>query len=182
MSEISDRYRRLSSAFAAHIAAVPADLWSAPTPCADWTAIELVQHVVDSRSMFLGLVGRPAAEVPPVGDDPAAAWAAASAAVQADLEDPGLAAVTFQGFSGESSFETAVDRFVSFDLVVHGWDLARATGGDERIDPDEVTRVVEDAALFGDMLHSPGVCGPAIEVPADADPQTAMLALLGRSA
>ena len=35
------------------------------------------------------------------------------------------------GFFGETTFESAIDRFANFDLVVHRWDLARATGGDD---------------------------------------------------
>jgi len=182
MSEIADRYRRLSAEFADRVEAVPSDGWSLPTPCADWTVLELVRHVVDTQGMFLRLVGRGVGDVASVDEDPAAAWAAASAAVQADLDDPVRAAVTFVGHFGESSFETAVGRFVNFDLVVHGWDLARATGGDERIEATDVAVVLETAAFFGESLHSPGVCGPPVEVDGAADAQTTMLALLGRSA
>ena len=46
MTEISERYERLGDAFAAKIAAVPADRWSAPSPCRDWTAHDVVSHVV----------------------------------------------------------------------------------------------------------------------------------------
>ncbi len=140
MSEIADRYRRLAGHFADVIDAVPPDRWSAPTPCEEWTAIELVQHVVDSQSMFLGLVGREPAGGPPVADDPGTAWRATSAVIQSDLEDPERAAQTFTGFGGESTFEAAVDRFINMDLVVHAWDLARATGGDERIADEDVSR------------------------------------------
>jgi len=182
MSEIADRYRRLSTEFADRIAAVPPDRWASPSPCDDWTALELVQHVVDTQSMFLGLVGRDPTGAPPVADDPAAAWKAASAVVQADLDDPERAGVTFQGFFGESTFEQAVDRFVNFDLVVHRWDLARATGGDERIDPEDVEHVMAAVAGFGDALRTQGVCGPEVEAADDADPSVRMLAFLGRTA
>ena len=58
MSEVSERYRRLSDAFATKVAAVPADKWDAPTPCGDWTTRDLVRHVVDTQGLFLGLVGK----------------------------------------------------------------------------------------------------------------------------
>ena len=64
MTEIADRYRRLSDAFAATIAAVPDDRWSSPSPCEDWTARDVVGHVVASQGMFLGFVGEE------VGRDP----------------------------------------------------------------------------------------------------------------
>jgi uncharacterized protein (TIGR03086 family) len=68
------------------------------------------------------------------------------------------------------------------DLVVHRWDLARATGGDEHIDDADIARLTEAAAGFGEMIRSPGVCGPELAVADDADDQTRLLAFLGRQA
>ena len=180
MTEISDRYERLADDFARTVSEVPEDRWSSPSPCDGWTALDVVRHVVDTQSMFLGLVGRDAGPVPLVDGNPDAAWATASAAVLADLTDPERAGAEFDGFFGRTSFEQAVDRFVSFDLVVHRWDLARAVGGDEHIDPADARSVIDGAAVFGDALHGPGVCGPALQVGRDADVQTQMLGLLGR--
>jgi uncharacterized protein (TIGR03086 family) len=182
MSEISDRYRRLSAKFADTIAAVPPDRWSSPSPCEDWTALDIVQHVVDTRSMFRGLIGLDPTGAPPAADDPMAAFQAATAVVQRDLDDPEIATTSFQGFAGETTYEAAVDRFVNMDLVVHRWDLAKATGGDEHIDDEDVARIAAAAEEMGDMLRSPGACGPAITVADDADDQTRLLAFLGRQA
>ena len=182
MTEISDRYRRLSDQFAARIAAVSGDQWDNPSPCAEWTARDVVKHVVDSQAMFLGLVDRKLGPVPDVAEDPAGAWDAARAVIQSDLDDPARAGTEFDGMSGRQTFEQAIDRLIYLDLVVHGWDLARATGQDERIEAEDAQRVLSIAKTFGDALRGPGVCGPAIEVPADADDQTRTLAYLGRRA
>lgn len=182
MGDIADRYRRLSEAFAAKIAAVPPDRWGDRTPCPDWTVLDLVRHVVETQGMFLGLVQRSTGTLPAVEDDPLAAWNAARAAVQADLDDRDRASAEFDGFFGRTTFEAAVDRFVNFDLVIHGWDLARAAGLDETIDPDEIVRVRETSASFGDSLRSPSVVGAAVAVDDDADDQTKLLAHLGRRA
>ena len=182
MSEIADRYRRLSAGFADRIAAVPVHAWSAPSPCPEWTARELVGHVVGTQAMFLGLVGREMPPGPNADDEPAAAWRHASAVVQADLDDPERAGVTFNGFFGESTFEGAIDRFLNFDLVVHSWDLARATGGDERIDPADAERVIAGVVAFGDSIRSPQACGPEVAVAPEADLTTRMLGLVGRRA
>jgi len=182
MSEISDRYRRLSDAFAAKITAVPADKWSAPTPCPDWTARDVVQHVIDTQGMFLGFVGKELGPIPAVADDPRAAWDAARAKTQHELDDPDLAAAEFDGFFGRSRYDEAVNRFLCFDLVVHGWDLARAAGLDDRIDPEDITRVREQAEWFGDAMRGPRAFGPELEPPAGADEQTRLLAFLGRRA
>lgn len=65
-------------------------------------------------------------------------------------------------------------------LVIHGWDIARATGLDETLPADEIARVREDAVGLGDNLHIDWVCGPPVEVADDASAQNKLLALLGR--
>ncbi len=181
MTEISERFRRNAGHFAELIAGVAPDAWSAPTPCADWTVRDLVRHVVDAYGVFLGLVGAEMGPIPSVDDDPAGAFGAARDVIQSRLDDPTLADEEFDGFFGPSTFADAVDRFVSSDLVVHGWDLARATGQDESIDADEAARVLEGAYGFGDAFRSPQVAGPEVSVPDDADVQTRLIAFYGRT-
>lgn len=182
MTEIADRYRRLSRAFADEVAAVPPEGWDAPTPCVDWTVRDLVAHVVETQGLFLGFVGRSSGDGPAVAADPAGAWEVARAAVQADLDDPERATAEFEGFQGRTTFEAAVDRFLNTDLVVHGWDLARATGQDEHIDPDDVVRVRAVCEGFGEAMRDPRAFGPELDTPAGADDQTRLLAFLGRQA
>jgi uncharacterized protein (TIGR03086 family) len=181
MTEVSERYRRLADAFAAKIASVPADLWSAPSPCEGWTARDVVGHVVSTQGMILGLVGRKLGEVPSADDDPTAAWAAARAVVQRDLDDPARASAEFEGSMGKMTFEGAVDRFLCVDLVVHGWDLARAAGLDDHIAAEDVARIRGVAEGFGDAMRSPRAFGPEVEAPAGADDQTQLMAFLGRT-
>ena len=95
---------------------------------------------------------------------------------------PQRASATFDGFFGETSFESAIDRFANFDLVVHRWDLARATGGDDTVDPADAQRVLDGVSAFGPALYGPGVCADAVTVAPDADLTTRMLAVVGRRA
>jgi uncharacterized protein (TIGR03086 family) len=164
------------------VAAVPADRWDRRSPCEDWTALDIVRHVIETHGLFLGLVGRQLGDIPAIEDGPSAAWEAARQVVQADLDDPERATAPYDGFSGRSSFEEAIDRFICFDLLIHGWDLARATGLDERLDAGEVRRVAAQADAFGDALRSPKTCGPALAPPPGVDEQTQLLAFLGRRA
>ena len=180
MSDIADRYRRLAAAFADKVRAVPPHRWDAPSPCDGWTALDIVRHLVEVHGMFLGFVGRELGEIPPVEDGPLAGFEAAREVVQAALDDPDRAAGSFDGYFGRTTFAEAVDRFVCFDLVVHRWDLARAIGTDERLDPEEVRRLLDLLPTFGDALHSSGAFGPPIDPPAGADEQTRLLCLLGR--
>src|SRR5438270_5167368 len=155
MSEISERYARLADAFANKIAAVPDDRWDSQSPCADWQARDVVAHVVATQGMFLGFVGQELGDLPSADDDPLGAWNAARARVQANLDDPERAKAEFQGFTGTSTFEAAVDKFLCSDLVVHGWDLARAAGLEDRMPPEDIERVRRYMTSMGDALRGP---------------------------
>jgi uncharacterized protein (TIGR03086 family) len=180
MESPADRYRRRAAAFARLIAAIPVDRWGRQSPCPDWTALDVVRHVVDSQGMFLGFVGDVMPPGPAVDDDPLGAFLHATGAVQQRLDDPELSARTFEGFSGTQSFTQSVDRFLSFDLVVHRWDVARATGGDESIEAADVDALQAAAEALGDAMRGPGAFGPEVPVADDAGPQDRLLAFLGR--
>lgn len=182
MSAVSDRYDRLAGGFADKVAVVPADGWDAPSPCEGWTTRDVVRHLVDVHGMFLGFIGQRLDNIPSVDDDPVGAFAAAREAVQANLDDPEQAKAEYDGFTGRMTFEDGVNIFVCFDLLVHNWDLSRAAGLDERLDEQEVRALLAAAPQFGETLRTPGICGPEVEAPSDADEQTRLLAFLGRKA
>ena len=100
--------------------------------------------------------------------------------MQRRLDDPEGASATFQGFSGESTFEAATDRFLCADLVVHRWDLARSQGQDVTLDAEDMARIHEGMAPLADQMRGPGAFGPEVQVAPDADQQTKFLAFLGR--
>jgi uncharacterized protein (TIGR03086 family) len=182
MSETANRYRRLSQQLADTIASVPADRWEAQSPCEDWTARQVVDHMVGTQATFLGFIGSELGEAPTVEDDPGAAWDHARGKVQAVLDDPERAATEFDGFSGRTTFEAAVDRFLCSDLVVHRWDLGKATGQDVELDAADMADVREAMAPLADKMRTPGAFGPELEPPAGADEQTRFLAYFGRRA
>jgi uncharacterized protein (TIGR03086 family) len=183
MTAAAERYRKVAGQFTDKVARVPADRWSSPSPCEEWTARDVVRHCVDSSGLFLGFIGREVPAGPSVDDDPLAAWTAARDTVQAALDDPAVATTEYDGFAGKATFEEGVDRFLSTDLVVHGWDLARAAGLDDTMDAEEVARAhAAMGSMPEHMLRSPGAFGPAVDAPAGADPQTELLAYLGRKA
>lgn len=181
MSAAADRYRKLSDEMVQRIAAVPEDRWESQSPCEDWTARDVVRHLVDTPAMFFGFVdATPPSGGPSVEDDPLGAFSHARDAVLAALDDPAVADKEYDGGFGKSTFARGVDQFLSTDLVVHGWDLARATGLDETLDPDEVRRLHEAMLPMDEAMRGPGAFGPKIDPPADADEQTKLLCFLGR--
>lgn len=181
-NQLADRYDRAAERVAAVIDGVRIDQWTAPTPCEQWTVADLVGHLVDNHRHFQEMVGRQPAASPPVADDPAGAFAAVRAQTSADLRDPERAQTTYDGHFGEQTFAWAVDSFITTDLVVHGWDLAMATGQDYDIPPEEISRITAEVEEWGEAARSPEVFGPAVEVEDTADAQTRFLALVGRQA
>lgn len=179
-SAIADHIATLSDRFEALIANVEEGAWSNQSPCEDWTARDVVRHVIDVHAMVLKPTGRGLSTAPSVDDDPLGAFRAARAEVAAVLADPQLATMEYHGHFGRSVVQETIDSFLGFDLVIHGWDLARATGQDTTLDPAEVERVWAQAEQLGDALRSPGVCGQPVEIPEDSSRQDQLLAYLGR--
>jgi len=180
MSDISDRYRKVAATFTQRVSEVPPDAWDDPAPCEGWVARDVVGHLVEwLPAFFVGVFGIDMAPVPSL-DDPAAAWAVVDAAFQAALDDPSVASVQRDTPMGPKTFEDAVDMICTNDVLIHTWDLARATGLDERLDPDEVHAYVSSMEPLDDLLRSSGQYGPRVPVADDADEQTRLIAFLGR--
>ncbi len=184
MADIADRYRRLARRFSEVVDAVPADRWHAASPCEGWTATDVVRHVADTEMELVTRLGL--AEFPEVdpGAHPTTVWPQVNTVVQGLLDDPATAGHAYDGFFGPTTFEQTIDQFYSFDLLVHAWDLARATGlaAFEPMPADEVARCSAAMRPLGDNLRQPGVLGPEVPVAEDADEQTRFLAFLGRRA
>lgn len=180
MTDTSERFRRLAAAFTDRVEAVPAARWDDPSPCEGWVARDVVRHMVDNCKLFLGFVEIEAEPGPPVDEDPVGAWASARDQLQAALDDPETAERKYEGRFGENTLEGGVGAFFCFDLVIHAWDLARATGGDERLDPGDVHQIFEMAKPMDDVMRSSSAFGAKVEPPAGADEQTQLLAFLGR--
>jgi uncharacterized protein (TIGR03086 family) len=181
MSEIADRYRDLSAEFTRRVAAVPDGRWDDPSPCEDWTARDVLRHVVDTQASTPSYAGIEIKLERSVDDDPEGAWDEARDAMQDLLDDPVQAGTTYEGMFGETKLEKTVDTFIGLDLVVHAWDIARATGQDETMPPADVHQLFGRVKDMGDMLRTNGVCGPEVEVAADAPEQDRLLGLLGRT-
>ena len=180
MEEVADRYQRLATAMTTKIENVPDGAWNKQSPCEKWTARDVVRHVVEVHGMFQALVGRSLVEHPSVDEDPVGAFVAVRDQMKADLEDPQKVAEEYDGRLGRSTFGRAVDGFVCFDLVIHGWDLSRATGQDDLLDSRDVATIQASVDVMGNVMRENGVVGPPLDPPADASAQDRLLSALGR--
>ncbi|MDQ2708088.1 MAG: TIGR03086 family metal-binding protein [Actinomycetota bacterium] len=180
MSEVLQRYRTIADGFTARLEGITADQWSAQTPCSDWTAKDLVGHVVGvHRRMVAGLDGSTPAEVDLDGDL-GAEWQAASGAVLSALDDPALASKVISTPFGDQPFESVVGQLVCTDTLVHTWDLATATGQNDQLDPDAVAKSMGFLEPLDEQIRFPGGFLPKIDPAPDADGQTRLLNFSGR--
>jgi uncharacterized protein (TIGR03086 family) len=158
------------------------------TPCDGWSVRELLNHIVSGNYWAAELAG--GATIAEVGDrldgdilgsDHRAAYHASAEAAAAAFNAPGAmdapCAVSYGPVPGSVYCGHRI-----LDVVVHGWDLAKATGQDASLDPTLVDAVAAILAPQVDMLAGSGMFGTTLGVAADADAQTRLLAQLGRTA
>ena len=160
---------------------VPVDAWGRPSPCTHWTAREVVAHIVDTQRELLIGHGHDLGSALDLSD-PAAALRDHAERVLALVSRDDVVDVTYDGFFGPTTVGATLVQFYVWDMLVHRWDVARATGGDEVLSPDELDRIEAGADSFGEALHMEGICGPAVPAPTGADRQAQLLARLGRDA
>ena len=176
--------------FESRLRQVGDDQWDLPTPCTEWNVRQLVNHMLLGTRMSVQLLAGMSQQnvVAQLGDD-----------LIVDSEDPiadfvALAGQMQEGFTGPDGLEGTVDHpmgeiprtmFVGFRLMdnsVHAWDLARAIGADDELDPDLVSRLWDDIQPMAGGLGELGIFGDSAsgDVGEDAPLQTRYLDLLGR--
>jgi len=180
MSETSRRYRKVADGFTRRVEQIPEGAWDNPAPCEGWVARDVVDHLEWMPSLVLGGAGIPIPPAPSAADDPVGAWTVIDGALQRVLDDPELAAREFDSPAGHFTVERAIATLCIGDVLVHTWDLARATGLDETLDPDEVHGLFLGMEAVDQLLRDSGQYGPKVEVPDDADEQTKLIAFSGR--
>ena len=181
VTEISERFRKVGGQFTQRVEAVPEEAWDSPSPCEGWVARDVVGHLAGWVPAFLLTYAGIELPAGPTADhDPVGAWSVLRDTIQAVLEDPETAARQFAGPAGRITVEEAVDQFVTGDVLVHTWDLARATGLDESLDDEVVRRLVEGMEPYDEALRASGHYGPRVVVPDGVDDQIKLLAFMGR--
>lgn len=157
--------------------------WHAQTPCAEWDAGQLLDHMVTAQRDFAARNGR---EVPIFDGsrsmDRRVQWIKHTAAMQALAGDESFIDQTMSTALGQSTVGDALLRFHGFDLVVHRWDLGRSQGIDVQFSEVEMDRIEAALDAFGERAYTAGVFAEPLAVAEGASRQQRILARMGRKA
>jgi uncharacterized protein (TIGR03086 family) len=182
MAQVQERYRLVSTGFDAAVSAVPSDRWEAQSPCEQWNARDVVAHVVAGHRRVIASVRGGEPDHLGADEDPRQAWEQVRRAMNEITGSPAALATEIDGPTGPTPAGEIIGQFVTMDLLVHTWDLARAVGADERLDEEAVRDAYETLKPMDAMIRQPKVFGPKLEPPPGADLQTEFLYFLGRQA
>src|ERR1700712_3782931 len=185
---IVDLFRLALDGFDQRVAAVGDGQGGAPTPSSEGDVRTLVGHVTGEQLWAPAIpAGQTMAEIGDrfdgavLGEDPQRSWRDAAATARAAAESPGALDGTVHVSYGDVPAERYLTE-MPLDAAVHAWDLARAIGAGERLGPALVQLALSLVEPNLEMLAASGLFGAPLEAPAGADPQTRLLAFLGRRA
>ena len=185
--DLSPAARRLADL----VGGVPDELLDAPTPCPAYTLGDLLDHVGGASLAFTGAAVKdtgdvtshaPSGDASRLSDDWRARFPRDLLALAAAWRDPD--AWTGMTKAGGVELPGEVAGLVALDeLVVHGWDVARATGQAYDVDPASLEAVKAFVSQFsqpGMEEARAGLFGPVVEVPEDAPLLDRVIGLTGR--
>jgi len=189
--DLVELHARCGQRFAALVAGVGPEQWHDGTPCSEWHVRTLVHHLLYEQRWVPPLLA--GLTIEQVGDrfegdlmgGDASAWpgklASSIEEAHAAVALPGALGRTVHLSFGDASGREYVIQLTA-DLAIHGWDLARATGQDDALDPHAVALLLAWAEANADLVAASGMFGSRIAVRPDAPNDTRLLGLLGRRA
>ncbi|MBV9411170.1 MAG: TIGR03086 family protein [Acidimicrobiia bacterium] len=168
------------------LGSVRREQWELPTPCEEWDVRELVNHVIGGNRRYEMLLhDASAADLLPtrsqdhVGGDAVASFDTTAAEAIAAFEEPGALERTVHHPAGDRSGLDLLWLRVA-EWAVHAWDLARAIGADDRLNPELVDALLARLTDHGTGLEAGGYYAAAATPGANASPQARLLLLAGR--
>jgi len=183
-----DLYLRAMKATQRFVDGIREQQWHASTPCSEWDVKQVVNHIIGENMWAAELLqGKTIDQVGNrldgdlAGDQPAAAYRDSVAAAGAAATAPGAMEVTCHLSFGDFSGADYCQQLFT-DLLVHGWDIAKATGQNTTLEPELVSTCLPIAQQLTSQWRSAGVFGEELTTAPGADPQTRLLALFGRQA
>lgn len=189
MATLLTRHTEALALFTDRVHAVRENQWDDSTPCTRWSVRDLVNHLTAEQLWVPDLVTDRATiedigdayDGDVLGDRPRHTWDAAARAARKAFSADGAMEGTVQLSYGETPTTAYCSQMIS-DAVVHAWDLSRAIGAEERLPDALVAFTLEEVAPYASELAKSGLFAAPIEPPPGDDPQTRLLAMLGRRA
>ncbi|MGC4993857.1 TIGR03086 family metal-binding protein [Nocardia salmonicida] len=161
---------------------------SDPTPCAEFDIRALLNHLLFWGPSLVGAARKEAVEPPAAaetdidltaGDWPTALDAHLDALATAWTDPAAWRGVTHMGGPTELP-APLVGGMVVGELIVHGWDLARAVGVTPHWDDDFLRTTYDETAATAEQGRQMGIYGPEVPVDATAPLLDRILGLTGR--
>ncbi len=183
---VSDCYAKSLDSSINFVNNVPGNAWGNDTPCGEWDVKDVVNHIVYENAWLVAIFnGRTIEDVGDefegdlVGDDPAGVYERTANEVKAILAEPDAMSRTCQISSGPvSGAEYAIQMFL--DTLIHGWDIAVGSKQDASLDDYLVKMCMPLGQAIADDEGSRGSFKAPTAGTASDNPQTRLLALLGR--
>jgi uncharacterized protein (TIGR03086 family) len=155
-----------------------ADDLDRPTPCTDYTVRGVLEHMIGGATLFAAAYRQEAPSEPDLSDV-LAGFAPALENLFGAVTAPGALDKTIAAPFGEVSGE-AFARYIALDGLVHGWDLATATGQPYNPPDDLVAEIEAYARQAVDPLRDGQAFSEAVEPASDASPIERLAAYTGR--
>jgi uncharacterized protein (TIGR03086 family) len=159
------------------------DQWPQTTPCREWNVGQLVGHMIEGVGSFARIMDNEPFSAHAPASDPAVAAAMFEAAARATMQSlsrSGALERTYHPPWGDTQGRTMAE-FLLIESVVHGWDLARATGQPPAF-TDETAALAHllSRASLATSPREPAFFGPEILLDGDHSELDSLVALLGR--
>ena len=161
------------------IASVKPDQLESATPCSEWDVKAIIDHLIGGAAFFSASLAGEEPSGPPQADSPAEAYGILTSKVVEVASIPSnLERRVPTPFGEMSGGEVIFGAFM--DTVVHGWDLAKATGQDTSLNADHVEIISQAFGPQMDGLRQGGAFGPEVLVGSEVSSQDKLLSMMGR--
>ena len=167
MEPVVSDHMQACDGFAHVVSTVKSEAWSSPSPCTDWDARGVLEHVIGFHDVLLlrPLEAKPSRPK----DDPVARWQVTLDALSAVLSRPDVLTTERAGLLA----------YLTTEVLVHTWDLAKATGVAVTLD-SHLCQIGVDRATASPQSMSRDMFDAPFPVPEDADVQDRLVGLFGR--
>jgi uncharacterized protein (TIGR03086 family) len=142
--------------------------WNAPSPCTEWDARGVLEHVIGFHDVLLLRPLQAKPERPK--DDPETRWTLTVEALFAALARPGVLDAQRESLLG----------VLTTDVVVHTWDLSRAIGLDVTLDQRLCEIGLQRAQAHREQFEASDMFASPVPVPGGASVQDRLVGLFGR--